>query len=51
MAAESAEAELKVTRLIGKKGLAPNMKVILRDRARASRQLISRPWVAEVALT
>ena len=46
---DSASNELKAGRLM-KETFAPNMKAVIRDRAHATRRLLSRPWVAEPEL-
>lgn len=43
---DSAANELKASRLM-MKSIAPNLKVIVRDHAHASRRLLSRPWHAD----
>jgi hypothetical protein len=44
---DSASNEIKSAGLMRTSGLAPNLKVIIRDRAHASRRLLSRPWKAD----
>ena len=46
---DSASNELKAGRLM-KETFAPNMKAVIRDRAHATRRLLSRPWAAEPEL-
>ena len=44
---DSASNETKSALLMRSSGLTPNLKVIIRDRAHASRRLLSRPWKAD----
>ena len=44
---DSASNEIKSAGLMRTSGVAPNLKVIIRDRAHASRRLLSRPWKAD----
>ena len=44
---DSASNETKSALIMRTSGLTPNLKVIIRDRAHASRRLLSRPWKAD----
>jgi hypothetical protein len=44
---DSASNETKSALVMRNCGLTPNLKVIIRDRAHASRRLLSRPWKAD----